>query len=76
MQWQRDLIVSHVKLAELAEARRRHRDAVDHYIEALGIARELASTDRLAPADAERLPELDRRLATAQAKAGRGGEGE
>ncbi len=74
--WQWDLVVSLWNLADLAERRNDPVTALGQWQQPARIARELASTGRLAPADAEWLPELDRRLATAQAKAGRGGQGE
>ena len=59
-EWQRDVIVSCVKLAEV--------DPLHAYAalaQALGIARALAASGRLAPVDAWMLADLERRLAAA-----------
>ncbi|TFF21725.1 tetratricopeptide repeat protein [Jiella endophytica] len=53
---QRDLIISNVKLAEI------DADPVGRYGQALAIARTLAATGRLAPADHWMVPELERLL--------------
>ena len=66
--WQRDLIVSHWELAELAEQTpARGAKAADHWSQALAIARTLADTGRLAPTDAYFVETLEDRLAAAQA---------
>ena len=62
-EWQRDLIVSLAKLAESAAAGPTPSAVADHYRGALHIARDLAASDRLAPADAWMVTELERRLA-------------
>jgi tetratricopeptide (TPR) repeat protein len=50
--WQRDLIVTHVKLAEIAEDdQRMAARARQHYEAALAIARDLEISKRLAPTD-------------------------
>ncbi|MFZ1813828.1 MAG: tetratricopeptide repeat protein [Rhizobiaceae bacterium] len=59
-QWQRDLIVSHVKLAEVGD------DPVSQYEKALAIARELKRTGRLAPSDDWIVSDLEIRLKVAQ----------
>jgi tetratricopeptide (TPR) repeat protein len=59
--WQRDLIVSNVKLAAPAEAAEPER-AREHYAEALRIARALEESGRLAPVDSGMVEELKRRL--------------
>jgi tetratricopeptide (TPR) repeat protein len=64
--WQRDLIVSHWKLAELLEKMAdRQAEAAAHWSQALEIARRLADEGRLAPADDYFVEELERRLAAA-----------
>ena len=55
--WQRDLIVSCMKLSEAAPA-----EASAHLARALGIARALADTGRLASRDAWMIADLERRL--------------
>jgi tetratricopeptide (TPR) repeat protein len=67
-EWQRDLVASHWKLAELHERLpdRRH-EARPHWSAALAVARDLAETGRLVPADAWIVAELERRLAAAAA---------
>ena len=62
-QWQRDLVVSYVKLAETAAAGPRPASAATHYREALHVARDLAASGRLAPADARMVEALEQRLA-------------
>ena len=65
-QWQRDLIVSNWKLANLLERMPdRAAEAAGHLSEALAIARTLAATGRLAPTDAWIVETLEQRLAAA-----------
>jgi hypothetical protein len=47
--WQRDLIVSNVKLAEISAANGRLPKAAEHYRAALTTAEVLAANGRLAP---------------------------
>lgn len=62
--YQRDLIVSHVKLAETAADTPAGRaTAAQHYRAALAIAQTLAGGDRLAPTDRWMVAELEKRLA-------------
>ena len=63
--WQRDLIVSYVKLAQTAAASPQRRAASTYYRQALKVARDLASSGRLAPTDAWMTEELERLLAAA-----------
>jgi tetratricopeptide (TPR) repeat protein len=58
-EWQRDLIVSHQKLAMAG------RSPVEHYGAALGIARDLESSGRLAPVDQWFVADLEKLLAEA-----------
>ncbi|MGR3747480.1 hypothetical protein, partial [Paracoccus sp. (in: a-proteobacteria)] len=58
--WQRDLIVSHVKLAE------RGGNAVEEYRAALAIAMKLSDADRLRPVDHWMVSELELRLQNAR----------
>ena len=58
--WQRDLIVSHVKLSALVPDK---ADARTHLTAALGIARALQAAGRLAPVDAWMPADLEQRLA-------------
>jgi hypothetical protein len=60
--WQRDVIVSCVKIAEADAGQARAP-----LTRALGIARDLAASGRLAPVDAWMPAELERRLAEAPA---------
>ena len=63
-QWQRDLIVSHWRLADLLERTpERTAAAAAHWSQALAIARALADTGRLAPTDAYFVETLEQRLA-------------
>ena len=65
-EWQRDLIVSHWKLADLLERMPdRAAEAAGHWSQALAIARNLAATGRLAPTDAYFVETLEQRLAAA-----------
>jgi hypothetical protein len=65
-QWQRDLIISNVKLAEIAEARRGQApEAKLRYRAAL----EVLDGGRLAPVDAWMIDELEARLARFNARA-------
>ena len=64
-EWQRDLIVSHWKLADLLERPDRAAEAAGHWSQALAIARTLAATGRLAPTDAYLVETLEHRLAAA-----------
>ena len=69
-QWQRDLIVTYWRLAELLERfPDRAGEAVEHWSRALARARSLADTGRLAPRDAYFVATLQRRLAAANAAA-------
>lgn len=61
--WQRDLIVSNVKLAEIAGQAGETTVARGHYRAALEIAMDLQARGRLAPADAWMVGELEARLA-------------
>jgi hypothetical protein len=62
--WQRDLIVSHWKLADLLERMAGQRaNAGAHWSEASRLARALADAGRLAPVDAWFVEELERRSA-------------
>ena len=61
-EWQRDLIVSNVKLAEVADAEDRASDAAAHLRTALDVADQLAQGGRLAPVDAWMHGDLRRRL--------------
>jgi tetratricopeptide (TPR) repeat protein len=59
-EWQRGLIVSNVKLAEVAESQGDlASEAKRHYQAAYDIAKALADTNRLAPADAWMVDELE-----------------
>jgi hypothetical protein len=63
-EWQRYLIVSHVKLAEIAQRDERTAAEVHrHYVKALAIARDLQVSNRLAPTDGSIIAELEVRLA-------------
>jgi tetratricopeptide (TPR) repeat protein len=62
--WQRDLIVSNVKLAEIAGQANEGAKARAHYQAALEIAAALQATGRLAPRDAWMVGDLEARLAT------------
>ena len=62
--WQRDLIVSSVKLAEISAANGGLPKAAEHYHAALTTAEALAANGRLAPADAWMIDDLKQRLAT------------
>ena len=69
--WQRDLIVSNVKLAEVAEAQDgQASEAARHYRAALDIAVALRDSGRLAPVDAWMVGELEARLERVSAQAG------
>ena len=59
-QWQRDLIVSNVKLAELGD------DAKQRYQKALGVARKLKDDEHMQPVDFWLIGELEKRLAAAK----------
>ena len=61
--WQRDLIVSNVKLAQIAQEKASVEVATNHYVEALRIAEMLEEQGRLAPADAWMVEELRRLIA-------------
>jgi hypothetical protein len=63
--YQRDLIVSWVKMSEIDTARAR-----EHLSRALSIARRLYDEGRLAPVDAWMVDELARRLGEAQDSTG------
>jgi hypothetical protein len=67
--WQRDLIVSHWRLADTQERLPgREDEAASHWAAALEIARRLADEGRLAPADGYFVEELERRLAATGAR--------
>lgn len=51
-EWQRDLVVSHVKLADVAEHQRQPGDAAAHYRTALDVVIALQTNEQLAPKDA------------------------
>lgn len=69
-EWQRDLIVSHVKLAEWFSEQPGDAARVrQHYRQALDVVRRLQAGARLNPADAWMVDELEQRLATAEAAA-------
>lgn len=69
-EWQRDLIVSSCKLADLLERMPDHRGgAAAHWTQALVIARALAASGRPAPTDAHFVETLERRLDAAPAGA-------
>ena len=61
--WQRDLIVSRVKIARVAELKDAPREAQRHYQAALDVAIALRDGGRLAPRDIPMIGELERRLA-------------
>jgi hypothetical protein len=62
--WQRDLIVSHWRIAAvLEELPERRGEVATHWGKALAVARELAGSGRLAPVDAYFVETLERRLA-------------
>ena len=61
-EWQRGLLVSNVKLAEVADAEHQASDAAAHLRTALDIADQLAQGGRLAPVDAWMHDDLRRRL--------------
>ena len=61
--WQRDLIVSNVKLAEIAGRAGGSAAAQGHYQAALEIATDLQASRRLAPRDAWMVTNLEARLA-------------
>jgi hypothetical protein len=63
--WQRDLIVSHWKLADLTERRSVAGEATDHWRAALAIAWELQQSGRLAPVDCHFPDTVEARLAAA-----------
>jgi hypothetical protein len=67
-EWQRDLIVSNVKLAEVATAQDQQGRAAECYRAALAIAQRLTDAGRLAPSDAWMVDELERRLAATGAR--------
>jgi len=58
-EWQRDLLMSNVGLAQMVEGQ---GDAAARYRRALDVAERLAADGRLAPADAGIPDELRRRL--------------
>ena len=60
--WQRDLIVSHWKLADLAEQRREEAEARRQWQAALEIAKDLDAGGRLAPTDAYFIGTIEARL--------------
>jgi len=56
MVWQRDIIISHVKLAEIGQTPRQH------YEKALIIAKQMYASGRMQPVDQRMVPELEKRL--------------
>ncbi len=64
--WQRDLIVSHWKLATVAGEEAKAAEAAAAYREALAIASAMQSAGTLAPRDAWIPDELRRRIAALQ----------
>jgi hypothetical protein len=69
-QWQRDLIVSNVNLAEFAEAQHSEASQVKrHYRAALDIALTLRDAGRLAAVDAWMVQDLEARLERVRAPA-------
>jgi hypothetical protein len=71
-EWQRDLIVSHWRIAALlGELPARRGEASAHWGEALAVARALAGSGRLAPVDAYFVETLEKRLAAAGGTGGR-----
>ena len=69
-EWQRDLIVSNVKLADVAERQGRPADTSRHYGAALAVAKELQARGRLAPVDGWMIGELETQLERLSAQAG------
>lgn len=67
-EWQRDVIVSNVKLAEIVGRAGESGAARAHYQAAMSIALELQASGRLAPRDAWMVGELERRLGAAAGK--------
>jgi hypothetical protein len=67
-EWQRDLIVSNVKLAEVATAQSQQDRAAECYRVALAIAQMLTEGGRLTPCDAGMVDDLERRLAATGAR--------
>ena len=59
--WQRDLIVSRWKLADLAE-RYVSEEALDHWLAALAIAKELEASGRLRPTDSHFVETIQERI--------------
>jgi hypothetical protein len=67
--WQRDLIVSHWRMADVLERTEgRQGEAAWYWAAALDVARGLAKAGRLAPADAGFVEMLERRLAAAEGR--------
>ncbi len=67
--WQRDLIVSHWRIAAgLEEMPERRGEAAVHWRQALALTRELAGSGRLAPTDSYFVEELERRLAVSDSR--------
>jgi hypothetical protein len=62
-EWQRDLVLSHWRLADLAEKRREPAAAGRHWRAALSLARELETSGRLAPSDGYFVGAIEQRLA-------------
>jgi len=62
-EWQRDLVMSHSKLADLAEQRGEPDEAKGHWRKALEIAKALDAAGRLAPTDAYFIETIEARLA-------------
>ena len=62
-EWQRDLIVSNVKLAEVADQAGNAMEARQRYQAALNVAMDLHGSGRLAPRDGWMVSELEARLA-------------
>jgi hypothetical protein len=61
--WQRDLIVSHWRMADLAERQSEQIDARRHWQTALEIAKAMDASGRLAPTDSYFVEAIEARLA-------------
>jgi hypothetical protein len=68
-EWQRDLIVSNLKLGEVAEQQGQAPDAMRRYGGALEVAKALQASGRLAPVNTWILEELEARLERVGAQA-------
>jgi tetratricopeptide (TPR) repeat protein len=64
-EWERDLIIAHVKVGDALKAKRAAaREVRDSYTKALTPAQKMQAGGRLDPADAEMIPDLRARVAT------------